>query len=191
LSFVSALLLDTPTAWDYTRDIATMVLAVASIVVAVLVFTYQKTQDRNAASESARQLNRTTRLEWVRLLIIEPNRDYILDFFQRLEKSLQKVNHDHLSFDQQIEIASELDGLFREFDRRFLSYFDSISLLDGSSPHRQLIEALQEGLTVELDKFVGSDYVLFHRRMVQDVIKCRNQFLAALYALASQEQKSS
>lgn len=189
MRLAGALLLDAPTGWDYTRDIATMVLAVASIVVAVLVFTYQKTQDRNAAAESARQLNRTTRLEWVRLLIIEPNRDYILEFFRRLENSLQKVNHDHLSLDHKIEIASEFDGLFREFDRRFLSYFDSISLIAGASPHRQLIEALQEKLTVEVDNFVGADYVLFHRRMVQSVIKCRNQFLAALYALASQEQQ--
>lgn len=187
MSYGGSLLLEVPTAWDYLRDVATLVLAIAGTVVAFLVFNYQKTQDRNAAAESERQLSRATRLEWVRLLIIEPNRDYILAFFRRLENALQKINHDPFTFDNRLEMTSELDGLFREFDRRFLSYFDSITLLAQVSPHRALIEQLQEKMTVEVDAFSGYDHVATHRRMVQQVLACRNQFLAALYALTMQQ----
>lgn len=176
---------DTPSFWDILRDVTNTIIAAMSMLVAFLVYRYQRTQDERATAESARQQERTTRLEWVRLLIIEPNRDYILEFFLHLERTLGGANHAPLRLDERIQVASELDMHFREFDRRFLSYFDSINLLATHSSHRQLIEDLQETLSNDLDQFQDSDYLNSYRRMIQHVISCRNEFLSAIYSLST------
>lgn len=155
-------------------------ISTLSVVVALLVYLYQRRKDARDAKEQGIVAARTARQQWVWLMLLEPNRDYILSFFTRLEHALLPMNHPQVRLDERIQIRLEVENLLNEFERRFLTYFDSIDpqLADANEV---LFDQLRTDLTQGLAAFTGANYFEEHKQLVGLVLAGRSSFLSKLY----------
>lgn len=161
-----------PSCWDYARDGSSVVIALVGVVVAVMLFRSQRKQ----------QL-RDTRLAWIRLFIIEPQSEFILKFFGALEADLSQINQADV-LQQSATIVAHINTSFNGFDKRFLSYTDSI---EGSLIPVQLrkqTEDLRDELADLIDKFDITNPAGEIRKLVERAVLGRNKFLATLYSLS-------
>lgn len=161
-----------PSWWDYARDGSSVVIAIVGVVVAVMLFRSQRKQ----------QL-RDTRLAWIRLFIIEPQSEFILKFFSALEADLSQIGHADV-LQQSAAIVANINASFNGFDKRFLSYTDSI---EGSLIPVQLrkqAEDLRDELADLIDKFDNTNPAGEISKLVERAVLGRNKFLATLYSLS-------
>lgn len=161
-----------PSWWDYVRDGASVVIAVVGVVVAVMLFRSQRKQ----------QL-RDTRLAWIRLFIIEPQSAFILGFFDALEADLSKISQDEV-LQGSATIVGRINTGFNKFDKRFLSYTDSIEGSVIPAQLRKQAEDLRDELADLIDNFDTDNSAGEVGKLVERAVLGRNKFLATLYSLS-------
>lgn len=158
-------------------------ISTLSVVVALLVYLYQRRKDARDAKQQGLEAARTARQQWVWLMLLEPNRDYILSFFTRLEHALLPMNHPQVRLEERTQTRLAVENLLNEFERRFLTYFDSIDPLLAAE-NEDLFDTLRTDLTQGLSAFTGADYFVEHKQLVGLVLAGRSSFLSKLYAFS-------
>lgn len=164
-----------PSHWDYIRDVSGIIIAAASVYVAI----------RLSLSQRKQQL-KDTRLAWIRMFIIEPQSGFILQFFNDLETVLAKTTRSPLTPADRASIATEINTSFGALDKRFLSYTDSIDNSTVPKQLREIVETQQDDLADLIDKFDEADQAGSYKKLLARVTSGRNQFLAALYSFSFQ-----
>lgn len=163
--------------WEFKLSDA---ISTLSVVVALVVYIYQRRKDARDATRQQIEAGRIARQQWIWLMLLEPNRDYVLDFFTRLEHALAPMNHAQVRTEERTIARLAVESLLNEFERRFLSYFDSIDA-GLASENELLFDELRTNLTRGLALFTGNNYFVEHKQLVSLVLRARSAFLSKLY----------
>lgn len=161
--------------WDYIRDWSSLIIALASVVVAFLIFNIQRSHQKKDA-----------RLSWIRQFIVEPRIELITKFFSDLSVDLQSANISPLSINDRIRIVNTINTKFNELARNFLEYTDSID----NSPIPKLLHTIADEHRDELadliDSFDDNNQTGSYQAIVSEAVAGRNRFFSALYRLSSE-----
>ncbi|RZK28647.1 MAG: type II secretion system protein [Hymenobacter sp.] len=179
-------------------DAINSVIALMSVLMAVLVYRYQKDKDsRDYAQQNSQQIlaaahqleekrrqneqdERVARQEWIRLLLIEPNREYVLNFFRELEKGMDTLKHPPILDASKRLVRNTLEKALNEFEHRFLTYFESIDI-SASEENNILFDDLRDNLTNLVASADDNNYMQQHKELINLILKTRNTFLSNLY----------
>ena len=163
--------------WEFKFSDA---ISTLSVVVALIVYIYQRKKDASDTVRQQAEAGRIARQQWIWLMLLEPNRAYVLGFFTRLEHALASMNHAKVRTEERTKARLEVESLLNEFERKFLSYFDGIDT-GLASEYEELFDTLRTDLTRGLATFTDTNYFIEHKQLVSLVLRARSSFLSKLY----------
>ncbi|TGE26921.1 hypothetical protein [Hymenobacter metallicola] len=202
-----------PGFWEFKlSDAINSIIALMSVLIAFFVYRYQQDKDKRDYEQqrleqhraalikqeeqeraahiqtqeqvrAAQQQERIAKQEWVRLLLIEPNREYILSFFTDLEEAMAVMNATPVLPVSRKRAVEATHRLLNEFERRFLTYFDSIDH-DVANENKAIFDELRDTLIDTLAVFTDEDYITQHKSLITSILTARNSFLSKLYTFS-------
>lgn len=179
-------------------DAINSVIALMSVLMAFFVYRYQVRKDnQDYAHQNSQQIisaahqlkekrrqaeqdERVAKQEWIRLLLIEPNREYILKFFRDLEEGAVSLKTGIALDDSKGIIRDTLEKLINEFEQRFLTYFESIDM-DASEENTILFDNLRDDINAIIILTDSENNIRQHKALLNTIIRSRNLFLSNLY----------
>src|SRR5258708_4816196 len=168
-----------PSFWDFKiGDLINSIIAATGVALAYYVFVYKRKKDTNDKKELLDQLRQTARIEWFKLLIIEPNIDAIHTFFSDIEKVIERILITPINTDYLIEYSVYVDDKFNRFERKFIETLDAIDpILSEKIIHAidDLRDYIKERIPYEP---LSTDKGKLMRGKFR---KSKNDFLKALY----------
>lgn len=157
--------------WDFSlNELLTLILAVVNIIFVIYVTIFQRNKDKRDRLLIINQIKYNTKLEWFKLLLIEPNIDKIYKFFQNVydQLALYKSTSDKDS------LSVNINSLFNDFENNFLSLLSTVSS-DFETSNTEIIDELRDFIFNSVDSQTKI-------KIIEDqVFSSRNSLINSLY----------
>jgi hypothetical protein len=162
-------------------DAASLLIALFNIFLAYYIFVYQRKKDKDDRASMTRQIRQNVRLDWLKLLIIEPHVDTIHSFFRTIEDILQPMRKGYLSSEEKNRIINDLGQKFNQFDSQVISLL-FVADDNFGKINQDLLDKLRDGLTESIDKFeTSSTQPPSNVPLPPSLRKCHNNLLSNIY----------
>jgi hypothetical protein len=153
-----------PTILSQASDISDIIIAIASLALAIYVFVYQKRRDRQ-----------TAKLEWFKDLIIEPNRNAIYKFFDDVTQTARQLRSLSLSDARRVKIIEEIKDQCATYRKDFINL---LYIVDAKMVRDMIIsiDYIQDSITnLAFDSSINlSDDNTFDAKILSVIRKGRN-----------------
>jgi len=163
-------------------DLAQVVIAIANILLAVYIFTYQRSKDQLSEKNNAILNEQNIKLQWFKELIIQPNIAFINSFYEELHTLQQKIVSDTLTEEEILALNRFINDCASNLRKSFL---DSILNIDKNL-YKKAKENI-DNLVTELTMSISNDeYKLTNNKTYEKVISSKiyyskNNLLALIF----------
>lgn len=102
--------------------VGTLVISIINLILTITLF---RLKDRKENRDSERKI----KIDWFKTLILDNNLQYFHDFFDNIEKELEKLKSDNIN----VEKKQKVDEKIKDFQRTFrIKFIDTLLAVDKS-----------------------------------------------------------
>jgi hypothetical protein len=128
-------------------EVFTAIIAASNVLLAFYIFFFKKKEDAKLRKTIENQTREASRIEWFKLIIVQPNIQLIHDFFSGVDALINRVcPSERLTPDENVELSSEMDTLFNNFDKTFVETLEYLNEATAASIQVSL-EKLRDDIT--------------------------------------------
>jgi hypothetical protein len=112
---------------DFTiSDIANVIMAIINVILLFYIFIYQKQKDIQDHRTLVDQIQLSTKSDWFKLVILEPNVKTLHDYFSSIISTVKTVSPKNTP-DEKIMIIRKIEEESNNFELKFLSLLGSVN----------------------------------------------------------------
>lgn len=131
-----------PSTLDTIADYSNIIVAIATLALGWYIFVYERRRDSHDRIDRELERRRNIRLEWFKAAIIQPNLDYIYDFYGDLFDIIKPLKQPGITLAEKSIILQEIKNHGADFRQKFI---DLVGAVD---------ESLRSRIQTRLDELV-------------------------------------